>query len=1702
MERYRIISIILCISMFLQALPMEVFASAQTPAVELETAVSQDCVSAGDVQELDSAPQITPDTISKNTTSMYLKFNSFQTQAQYLPNIGNTISSNSYSEEASYRLATKVFSFLHDSQDLVFNIESNSSSVGALQNVAFTAIDVKNLLDNAQLGDVIYATGAKKESHYMVLISASDTSALVYDCNFDKDSKNLIQEHYISYDDFVYYFGQRNQNGLNEINLLRSNYYSDYFEEIDSGFYDDSVNFVITNGAISKYNGSQKIVVVPEGIHTIYSSAFEGNQTINSIVLPDELLDIREFTFESCNNLLGIEIPKSTTNIAASCFANCSNLRHVSFDKAVALKSIGMFAFEKCSSIKQIQLPKNLEFLSRFAFRDCATLQSIFIPKSLGDNDKPDNQNIGPFSNCYELRDVTFEMGTTIIPSYLFSYSSLEEITIPDTVTAIHNNAFLASFDLAQIYFSKNLISIDNTAFKDCLSLEEIEIPDLVTSIGQDAFNGCSSLKRAYLPEHLDTISEGLFNGCTSLEDVILPYNLKQIDFAAFVNCTSLKAIDLPESLTTIQGSAFQDCSSLELVEIPNSVILLGYNAFQNCTSLVNVSLGTGIRQLSDLTFTNCPSIQEIVIPYRVESIQNYAFFFCNGLEKVYIPKGVNFVHPNAFYKCPNVTIYGHEGSAAIQHAIEYDLDYSIVSDNTITAKQINLNKTNLTLLKGSKEGLQLNLVPSNCTQDVTFTSSDSNVASVNQFGEVEAISSGIATITVSVGGKTKTCKVQVLDLVASLKVNEPMMSLEPGEIKQIDLTISPNSIARESLEYIVDDETIVSVDKHGNVTGKKKGDTTITVRTTDGTNLSDQCVVEVLGNEVIVKTLADFQSKHPYENRTRDLYTLTVKGAKEIAVTFSNQTFVEADKDYIYIYNNKNQEVGKYTGNQLAGKKITVKGDTIRVKLITDSGSNEYGFDILSTTPKIPVNPTLVTIDRTSLEMQPGTNTILKATVSPSNSIDKSVLWESTNPDIVSVKDGVLTSHSIGKATITAYSFDKKTSATCSVIVSNFIDGLWVHSIASMVYTSAQIKPSCEVYDGNNLLVHGVDYKVAYKNNINVGNIFSKKPPTAIITGLGNYKGTIKSYFEILPQKINSVHISTQIDNVPFIGKKNQPKPTVMFDNKKLVLNKDYTLTYIDESGTNCVGVKDQTTQIKVVLKGIGNYTGSKTIKYSILGKSLNNATIVKIANQVYTDAEIKPEISVTYKEGKSTTTLKRYNPTTNTGDYKVSYKKNQNVGTAQVTITGVNEYCGSKTVTFKIVPKDVTSAEITVDTSELDNVMYSLEEEHPVIYIAHKERELTEGIDYVVSYKNDKAARDQTSKNPPTVIVKGIGNYTGKLQFTYTIRPIHITESSYQIDVGNAAFNNHKPVKPQIIVQDKYSDDSLKFGRDYTVTYSNNQEIGTAQATIQGIGNYSGSIIKEFQVIESISLKDPDIEVRDLGECMYYGTSVRPGFKLYYDKDLLVQNLDYKISLKNSVNAGDKNSSKPPQLIITGMGAYKDTIIVNYSIRPFTMSENSVFDVSTTDVCYDQGKPRLSKVTVDFNGRLLKKDVDYTVHYDNNKDIHEAGTLGSPTVTITGKGNFDGFIQKTFRIYAKPIESLKYSKIATQIYSGKELKPPVIIYDKDYYLSEGTDYAVTYRNNTKVGYGEIIITGKGTYGGTKKIRFLILPKIFKWFF
>ncbi|MFR7869683.1 MAG: leucine-rich repeat protein [Oscillospiraceae bacterium] len=539
-------------------------------------------------------------------------------------------------------------------------------------------------------------------------------------------------------------------------------------------------------------------------------------------------------------------------------------------------------------------MPETVTEIGKGAFRDCSRLKSIEIPESV-----------------------------TEIGSHTFSNTKLGSIRVPDTVTDMGDHVF-----------------------SGCTELKEVTLPNIRQNIMAGMFEGCTSLEKIVLPETVTAIRSDAFEGCTALKDITWSKAPEIIESNAFRNCSALKEVTIPGTVKSIGDCAFLNCDALTTVTIPDSVTSIGEQVFYDCDALTTVKLGSGLKSIPASTFEHCDVLESLRIPRRVTTIGDNAFKDCVKLTSITIPRSVTKISSNAFSYPKILTIYGVSGTYAETFAKENSIKFV---DQQIKATTASLDKTELTINKGAAAQLNLSVTPENFTDIVDWKSTDTNIVTVSDNGVVKAVGVGTATVKVTVGDVSASCKVTVLQPVTGINLNKSSLTMDALGTFQMTASVYPDGANDKRITWSSSDPAIASVDENGLVTALKKGTATITAAAMDGSGVKSTCKVTVSNTAYVCTDPAQLESPHNYDNSCTDVWSYRLDGASSLNVTFDARTEMEDGFDYLYILDGSGKEVGKYTGKELAGKTVSVPGDTVQIRMASDKGNNAWGFKVTS---------------------------------------------------------------------------------------------------------------------------------------------------------------------------------------------------------------------------------------------------------------------------------------------------------------------------------------------------------------------------------------------------------------------------------------------------------------------------------------------------------------------------------------------------------------------------------------------------------------------------------------------------------------------------------------------------------------------------------------------------------------------------------
>ncbi|MBQ0026342.1 MAG: Ig-like domain-containing protein [Lachnospiraceae bacterium] len=359
------------------------------------------------------------------------------------------------------------------------------------------------------------------------------------------------------------------------------------------------------------------------------------------------------------------------------------------------------------------------------------------------------------------------------------------------------------------------------------------------------------------------------------------------------------------------------------------------------------------------------------------------------------------------------------------------------VTVSNVDVTGVTVSPTTASVNVGSTTTLRATVSPSNATnKNVTWTSSDTSVATVNNSGVVTGVKAGTATITVTTtdGGKTATCAVTVSNVAAtSVSLNKTSTTLTEGATEKLTATVSPTNATNKSVTWKSSNESVATVSTDGTITAKAAGTATITATTADGSNRTATCTVTVQRIVAATGVTLNKTTTVIYAGSTEKLTaTVTPSDASNKNVTWksSNESVATVSSD---------------------GTVTAVAAGTATITVTTADG----GYTATCTVTVTNVAVTGVTLNKTALKLNVGSSETLTTTIAPSNASNKKVTWSSDKTSVATVSsDGKVTGVAAGEATITAKTADGGFTATCKVTVSTVaVTGVSIDKSSTTIY-------------------------------------------------------------------------------------------------------------------------------------------------------------------------------------------------------------------------------------------------------------------------------------------------------------------------------------------------------------------------------------------------------------------------------------------------------------------------------------------------------------------------------------------------------------------------------------------------------------------------------------------------------------------------
>lgn len=412
------------------------------------------------------------------------------------------------------------------------------------------------------------------------------------------------------------------------------------------------------------------------------------------------------------------------------------------------------------------------------AFYNLSKLTSVTLSNSV--------KSIGKssFASCQKLTAINFGSSLISIGQSAFSYCNISALTLPESLETIGNSSFQYN-SITTLTIPNSVKKLERYAFAYCNNLSEVTIGNSLEVIGSYAFEYCSNLSKVTIGNKVKTIEEFAFHGCTILSSIVLGESLLVIENNAFSSCSSLKSITLPNTLVSIDYYAFAR-TGLTSINIPSSVAKIGTQAFSGCYDLKAITVDANNPSYCDIDGVLCNKTKQILyqypnakgsdyeIPNTITKIEEYAFSLCKDVESLTIPASVGSIEGRALEGCSNlkkitclrtnpisanfassmsnrnnILLFVPKESVDAYKNAKYWKDFIIKAIGSV-AESLTLNNSELTLNEGETYQLTYTVLPETAdAPTVEWTSSNPEIATVDENGKVTAIALGSATITV-----------------------------------------------------------------------------------------------------------------------------------------------------------------------------------------------------------------------------------------------------------------------------------------------------------------------------------------------------------------------------------------------------------------------------------------------------------------------------------------------------------------------------------------------------------------------------------------------------------------------------------------------------------------------------------------------------------------------------------------------------------------------------------------------------------------------------------------------------------------------------------------------------------------------------------------------------------------------------------------
>lgn len=585
---------------------------------------------------------------------------------------------------------------------------------------------------------------------------------------------------------------------------------------------------LIKDGLLTGYHGPGGKVEIPSSVTSIKSEALKGNKEITEIT-----------------------IPASVTMIGFEAFENMPNLEKVTFEPGGTRLSIRLNAFARCPKLKTLVLPKHVQEITGNITKGSTAIKELKLAGPVEDNKYIEQDGVIFAKNRY-VEDNTYCL--QIYPSGKGPDYTIPESVQGHKVTKTWPGAFEGAEALKHITISCNLKELGTASFEES-GLVDCTIPRTVEIIGDSMFKNCKDLKSVTINAKSESIGQCFFENCVALQDIKWPEDFKYLELYALRGCSAMTHLDLPEGFLQSGSAVFDGMSSLERIVVPTTFIKFGSDY-----ALEKVNKNVTLYVPADTPFKASPGKQ-----FAIE-------------------KGIRYIEYNSPDHLKELLSQKYERiikDAATGIAVSGEMDPKITLnvvkkhdkiENYDHAQSFQISLNGGKLAKGMLQ------IPVSDQFDVKtvklLRKTDQGYFEDTAVKPIELNGQMLFNVAIKDYASSIYAIVDETLYPKTLAFKEAELSMQQYEQKQLEFSPQITSNVLKAMQWKVEPEGIVRVDRQGQVYAENKGEATIKASLANGTTAT--CHI----------TVGD--SEKPVEKK------LTLKSEKK-TITFGEEAKIQA---------------------------------------------------------------------------------------------------------------------------------------------------------------------------------------------------------------------------------------------------------------------------------------------------------------------------------------------------------------------------------------------------------------------------------------------------------------------------------------------------------------------------------------------------------------------------------------------------------------------------------------------------------------------------------------------------------------------------------------------------------------------------------------------------------------------------------------